>query len=1143
MSKKNAIKICCVAIFCSLVALNAAEGKDTEPLFISLQPTAPVENDRYEQWIHNLLPPIMTAAEHIHHPDNYSTANGILSFTPHSPGDWISVSFVSYRNGNWDIFGLRGYQGLVNTAQAQPFTSEATADLGPKVRPSTGEIAFYSNRSGNYEIFVSGWGGYNLVQLTNDPGYDGQPAWSPDGRRLAFVSNRHGNEELYLYNFDGATLSRLTYSAEPDFAPAFSPSGDRIIWIQGSSETEGVLYQANLDGSDARALTPPLRYLQHPAYSPDGASIAVDYDANNDGWNDIALMEATGANVRVVRYADNLTDLWVGSWATDSDLLVTHVQYIIYAEQRYIQKLGIRTYLPASDTWNYIGDGQLDMAPHAIQIDISVPETHVQAMPRYVKAGESTAVVAVTDPGPAPAAQLELQRRVDDQEDWETVGLYGLESLPGTSWYSFTVDLALGKQISFRSQGIDEAGNVEPWPDGDGDTFTFAYRFGLSGKVIDNRASVIPGALVHSQPALDDQDNTDFYGSFYRYVPASAVTVTVSHPGFGPVPATTFIMTDGQQDIQHLWVLPPADNLVFNSGFEVGFSNWQSDACAQLDGSGFAYSRQTSAKLQVMPTIEPAEVYGYSAGFVGWVDSDVDSSGNLHLIWVYGLGLQHLYHSQKPQGGSWSSPVQIDSDVDGAKWASIDVGSDDSLHITWLKAKTGENAVSYRYRSPQGVWSPVETAIDDVVIWETSDLAAPRILADANGDAHLLYADQYGLHYAYRSSGGVWSAPLSLSNYAPSTMALAPNGLLHVLYSDVLDGGNAVVRYRNRQVDGSWSTPVLVPGTLQGYPRELRASQNGELHMLSSEFEYMTRSASGSWSAVSDISGSDPLSLGVMAVIDNRPHVIAQNDSGIHYRRKFEGGRWSPWIKINSQPGYKLSMTPSAEGMSVFSAYFEHDPSSGNEKTGIHHYAVLPMPPESTCSLTTTVAIPTDMTKPTLSYVQRPLPLQEADYSHAGIQIDNTVIYSTSLAAISEGEWAHQWIDLSAWAGKSVSVTLFVCNDLRYGATNLMLDEVTIGSWRTGSIFSIFPSAFEGGEQVAFTLTGENFAPQAKVLIGDIEATTVVWIDETMLQVEFDHEFTPGIYHLTVINPGGYRSVIPGAVHIGRIVFLPAIQK
>jgi Tol biopolymer transport system component len=72
------------------------------------------------------------------------------------------------------------------------------------------EIAFSSNRSGDYEIWVCDMAGRSFEQITHSPGLDAQPAWSPDGRQLAFVSNRDGTPAIWVTSRKGPKPKQIT---------------------------------------------------------------------------------------------------------------------------------------------------------------------------------------------------------------------------------------------------------------------------------------------------------------------------------------------------------------------------------------------------------------------------------------------------------------------------------------------------------------------------------------------------------------------------------------------------------------------------------------------------------------------------------------------------------------------------------------------------------------------------------------------------------------------------------------------------------------------------------------------------------------------------------------------------------------------
>jgi TolB protein len=62
-------------------------------------------------------------------------------------------------------------------------------------------IAFSSNRSGNYEIWVQN-GKEPPRQVTHDPAFDGGPVWNEAGTGFIFESNRGGSVNLWYLSLE-----------------------------------------------------------------------------------------------------------------------------------------------------------------------------------------------------------------------------------------------------------------------------------------------------------------------------------------------------------------------------------------------------------------------------------------------------------------------------------------------------------------------------------------------------------------------------------------------------------------------------------------------------------------------------------------------------------------------------------------------------------------------------------------------------------------------------------------------------------------------------------------------------------------------------------------------------------------------------
>ena len=89
------------------------------------------------------------------------------------------------------------------------------------------------------DVYVVSVNGGKALQITTNAAYDTDPIWSPDGKQIAFATDRNGNFDIYLVAAEGGVAQRITTNSATEIPLAFSPDGKEIYFsaqIQKSAE-------------------------------------------------------------------------------------------------------------------------------------------------------------------------------------------------------------------------------------------------------------------------------------------------------------------------------------------------------------------------------------------------------------------------------------------------------------------------------------------------------------------------------------------------------------------------------------------------------------------------------------------------------------------------------------------------------------------------------------------------------------------------------------------------------------------------------------------------------------------------------------------------------------------------------------------
>ena len=182
-----------------------------------------------------------------------------------------------------------------------------------------GRILYSATEDGNADIFTLSEDGSERKQLTSDASAEISPKLSADGRFLIFMSNRTGQMEVWRSDANGTNTKQLTTNGNVKDA-IISPDGETVFYLVLDFESMiETLWRVSINGENPVKLTD--RTTRSPRISPDGKTIACYISNPETGAMMLALVSAeTGAVLKYLTTPQN-EDIPFLDWSKDGENL------------------------------------------------------------------------------------------------------------------------------------------------------------------------------------------------------------------------------------------------------------------------------------------------------------------------------------------------------------------------------------------------------------------------------------------------------------------------------------------------------------------------------------------------------------------------------------------------------------------------------------------------------------------------------------------------------------------------------------------------------------------------------------------------------------------------------------------------------